>query len=194
MGGSSSQQHTDPVMSSINAFSVEELYMPEFLDSFQENTGYWQEPNPHESPVKQVATLPPKKKKLARARQKRIIQNDDAPRWITWKTEEETMLAGWVAKILKIASMVKRGSKMAFSVRLMVTEMTAQEKEQREAFLEIKRRDVECCELEIAAKEYRQQQKDIRFYLQPYDHLTGDQRMAMNEVMEKIKVKYNLQY
>ncbi|GJX33890.1 glutathione S-transferase T3-like protein [Tanacetum coccineum] len=58
--------------------------------------------------------------------------------------------------------------------RLMVTEMTAAEKEQREAFIEIKRRKVECREREVAATEYQQQQEDIRFYLQPYDHLTGD--------------------
>ncbi|GJY60598.1 hypothetical protein Tco_0461255 [Tanacetum coccineum] len=38
---------------------------------------------------------------------------------------------------------------------LMVTEMTIQEKKQREAFLEIKRREVECREQEIAAQEYR---------------------------------------
>ncbi|GJU13347.1 hypothetical protein Tco_1135743 [Tanacetum coccineum] len=49
--------------------------------------------------------------------------------------------------------------------RLMVTEMTAPEKEEHLAFLEIKRREVE--------------QQDMRFYLQPYDHLTGDQRNAM---------------
>ncbi|GKD40423.1 hypothetical protein Tco_1260630 [Tanacetum coccineum] len=78
--------------------------------------------------------------------------------------------------------------------RLMVTEMTAQEKEQHEAFLEIKRREVKCREREIAAQEYRQQQEYIRFYLQPYDHLTGDQRMSMDEAREKIKAKYNLQY
>ncbi|GKA84605.1 putative reverse transcriptase domain-containing protein [Tanacetum coccineum] len=50
--------------------------------------------------------------------------------------------------------------------RLMVTEMGAQEKEERLAFLEIKRREVECREREI-------EQQDMRFYLQPYDHLTG---------------------
>ncbi|GJZ05311.1 ABC transporter B family member 15-like protein [Tanacetum coccineum] len=49
--------------------------------------------------------------------------------------------------------------------RLMVTEMTAQEKEQREAFLEIKRREVECRKREIAAQEYRQRQEDIRLYV-----------------------------
>ncbi|GJS82078.1 hypothetical protein Tco_0748619 [Tanacetum coccineum] len=69
--------------------------------------------------------------------------------------------------------------------RLMVTEMTAQEKEERLAFIEIKRREVEYHEREVAAQEYRAQQEDIRFYLQPYDQ---------GEVMAKIKAKYNLQY
>nr|GEU79047.1 hypothetical protein [Tanacetum cinerariifolium] len=78
--------------------------------------------------------------------------------------------------------------------RLMVTEMTTHEKEERLAFIKIKRREVECREREVAAQEYRARQKDIRFYLQPYDHLTGDQRMAMNEAWAAIKAKYNLQY
>ncbi|GKC60850.1 putative reverse transcriptase domain-containing protein [Tanacetum coccineum] len=55
------------------------------------------------------------------------------------------------------------------------------------AFLEIKKREVECREREI-------EQQDMRFYLQPYDHLTGDQRNAMEEIKAKIKAKYNLQY
>ncbi|GKC68213.1 hypothetical protein Tco_1100811 [Tanacetum coccineum] len=38
---------------------------------------------------------------------------------------------------------------------LMVTKMTIQEKKQRETFLEIKRREVECREQEIATQEYR---------------------------------------
>ncbi|GKF67694.1 hypothetical protein Tco_0197373, partial [Tanacetum coccineum] len=42
--------------------------------------------------------------------------------------------------------------------RLMVTEMTAQEKKQRDAILEIKRRDVGCRERELANEEYRQRQ------------------------------------
>ncbi|GJY46046.1 hypothetical protein Tco_0435109, partial [Tanacetum coccineum] len=78
--------------------------------------------------------------------------------------------------------------------RLMVTEMTAQEKEERLAFIKIKRREVECREREVAAQEYRARQEDIRFYLQPYDHLTGDHRMAMDEARATIKAKYNLQY
>ncbi|GKD41430.1 hypothetical protein Tco_1261637 [Tanacetum coccineum] len=89
----------------------------------------------------------------------------------------------------------KKGSKASGSstmnedalARLMVTEMTAQEKEERLAFLEIKKREVECHEREI-------EQQDMRFYLQPYDHLTGDQRNAMDEIKAKIKAKYNLQY
>nr|GEY05385.1 RNA-directed DNA polymerase, eukaryota [Tanacetum cinerariifolium] len=57
--------------------------------------------------------------------------------------------------------------------RLMVTEMIAHEKQESLAFLDIKRREVECREQEI-------EQQDMRFYLQPYDHLTGDQRKAMD--------------
>nr|GEZ80829.1 hypothetical protein [Tanacetum cinerariifolium] len=48
----------------------------------------------------------------------------------------------------------------------MASEMTALEKEERLAFLEIKRGEVECREREIELQ-------DMRFYLQPYDHLTG---------------------
>nr|GEW24007.1 hypothetical protein [Tanacetum cinerariifolium] len=58
---------------------------------------------------------------------------------------------------------------------------------QRLAFLEIKRREVECRERDI-------EQQDMRFYLQLYDHLTKDQRNAMDERRAKIKAKYNLQY
>nr|GEW01577.1 hypothetical protein [Tanacetum cinerariifolium] len=71
--------------------------------------------------------------------------------------------------------------------RLLVTEMCAQEKEERLAFLEIKMRKVECREREL-------EQQDMRFYPQPYDHLVGDQRKAMDEVRAKIKAKYNLRY
>nr|GEX28860.1 hypothetical protein [Tanacetum cinerariifolium] len=66
--------------------------------------------------------------------------------------------------------------------RLMVTEMTAQEKQERLAFLDIKRREVECREQEI-------EQQDMRLYLQPYDHLTGDQLKAMDVVRARINAK-----
>ncbi|GJZ02756.1 hypothetical protein Tco_0520717 [Tanacetum coccineum] len=89
----------------------------------------------------------------------------------------------------------KKGSKASGSsivnedalARLMVTEMITQEKEERLAFLEIKRREVECHERDI-------EQQDMMFYLQPYDHLIGDQRNAMEETRANIKAKYNLQY
>ncbi|GKD46870.1 hypothetical protein Tco_1271515 [Tanacetum coccineum] len=54
--------------------------------------------------------------------------------------------------------------------------------------------EVECREREVAATKYRQQQKDIRFYLHSYDHLTRGQRMAKDEAKAKIKAKYKLQY
>ncbi|GJW38532.1 hypothetical protein Tco_0064377 [Tanacetum coccineum] len=238
MGGSSSQPRTDPTLSPINVIPVEELYMPEFSNSLQDNTGYWQAPNPHEYPVEQVATSPTKKKKATRNRQKRTIESDDASWKIPWTTKEEIALAkGWLAisenskngntrrqasfwceALQYIKSKTQqydrrtkfddqktgtkrklwrknKGSKSAGSsnvnedalARLMVTEMTAHEKEERLAFLDIKRREVECREREI-------EQQDMRFYLQPYDHLTGDQRKAMDEIRAKIKAKYNLQY
>ncbi|GKC91284.1 gamma-glutamyltranspeptidase 1 [Tanacetum coccineum] len=88
----------------------------------------------------------------------------------------------------------KKGSKSSASssvnedalARLMVTEMGAQEKEERLAFLDIKMREVECREQEI-------EQQDMRFYLQPYDHLVGDQRKAMDEIRAKIKANGDLQ-
>ncbi|GKF57722.1 hypothetical protein Tco_0171259 [Tanacetum coccineum] len=117
MGGSSSQPRTDPAMSLINAFLVEDLYTLEFSESLQENTGYWQEPNPHESPVEQVTTSPTQNKKPTRNLQKRPIQSDDAPRQIAWTTKEEIALCkGWVA----IFENIKHGNarkKGAFGVR-----------------------------------------------------------------------------
>ncbi|GKG31566.1 hypothetical protein Tco_0426516 [Tanacetum coccineum] len=88
MGGSSSQPRTDPPLSPINAFSLGDLYTPQLSDSFQENTGYWQQPNPDDSPVEQVATSPTKKKKATRNRQKRVTQTEPAPRQTAWTTDE----------------------------------------------------------------------------------------------------------
>ncbi|GJT75677.1 hypothetical protein Tco_1042402 [Tanacetum coccineum] len=157
MGGSSSQPRTNPAMSPINAFTVENLYTPEFSESLQENIGYLQKPNPHKYPVEQVAISPTKKKKSTRNRQKRTIQSDDAPRQITWTTEEEIALAKATTIKMRCRKNAKRpkgmdkaraarknkGLKASGSstindnalARLMVTEMTAAEKEQREAFL-----------------------------------------------------------
>nr|GEX33399.1 putative reverse transcriptase domain-containing protein [Tanacetum cinerariifolium] len=66
--------------------------------SLQENTGFWQAPNPYEVSVEQVATSPTKKKHATRNRQKKTIQSDDAPRQTPWTTEEEIALCkGWLA-------------------------------------------------------------------------------------------------
>ncbi|GKA16102.1 hypothetical protein Tco_0695849 [Tanacetum coccineum] len=71
MGGSSSQPCTDRVHSPINAFSLKELYTPDFSESLQENTSFWQAPNPYEVPVEQVATSPTNKKKATHNCKKR---------------------------------------------------------------------------------------------------------------------------
>ncbi|GJS70609.1 glutathione S-transferase T3-like protein [Tanacetum coccineum] len=100
------------------------------------------------------------------------------------------------------AAVKNKGSKASGSstmnddalARLVVNEMTVVEVEQHESFIDLKRRDVECREREIAASEYRAQQEDMKLYLQPYDHLTGDQRLAWDEIRTKIKAKYNLQF
>nr|GEV86393.1 zinc finger, CCHC-type [Tanacetum cinerariifolium] len=191
MGGSSSQPRTKPAMSLINAFLVEELYTPEFLDSFHENTGYWQQPSPHEYPVEQVATSPTKKK-ATRYRQKRTIESDDAPRQTAWTTKEEITLAKGseggskrhkssssssfnTEDKARAAERKNKGSKSAGSsnvnedalARLMVTEMTAHEKEERLAFLDIKRKEVECLKREL-------KQQDIR---------DGFQKMAKEDAL-----------
>nr|GEY21883.1 hypothetical protein [Tanacetum cinerariifolium] len=51
MGGSSSQRPKYPLMPPIHAFPVEEMYTPQFSDTFKENTSYSQELNREESPI-----------------------------------------------------------------------------------------------------------------------------------------------
>nr|GEY31440.1 hypothetical protein [Tanacetum cinerariifolium] len=216
----------------IHAFSFEEMYTPEFSDSFQQNTGSFQELAREDSPVEVVVTSPSKTKKPTRARQKRTIQSDDAPQqiakqesgaseedyfemalmdyqaeikatfkyrhcWEIFKNSPEWMKTRYAAK--KKGS---RGSRASGSssmndialARLMVTEMISQEKKQREAFLEIKRREVECRERELRNQKYKKRQDDIRFYLLLYDHLTRDAQLAMKELRAEIKAKYELPY
>ncbi|GJZ96342.1 hypothetical protein Tco_0668676 [Tanacetum coccineum] len=234
MGGSSSQPRTDRVHSPINAFSLEDLYTPAFSDSFQENTAYWQETNPYEVPVEQVATSPTKKKKLkntsnlkikprtrvtrgskvafglrfcrtSRAKHSSIDVEQSGKASINLNTNvgdndedevQETQRPQGRDKAKGAGK--KKGSKSSASAsassnvnedalaRLMVTEMTAQEKQERLAFLDIKWREAECLEQEI-------EQQDTRLYLQQYNHLTGDQRKAMDAVKARIKAKYNLE-
>ncbi|GKG53045.1 hypothetical protein Tco_0552313, partial [Tanacetum coccineum] len=65
-------------------------------------------------------------------------------------------------------------------------------KEQRLTFLKIKMRDVECRERELAMHEYRKRQEDIMFYMQPYDHLTGDALAHMEASRGRRKHKATL--
>nr|GEV61795.1 hypothetical protein [Tanacetum cinerariifolium]GEY46930.1 hypothetical protein [Tanacetum cinerariifolium] len=211
MGGSSSQPRTDQVHSPINAFSLEDLYTLDFSDPLQDNTGYWQPPNPYEASAEQVATSPTKKKKATRSEESSKRHKSTGSSSFNTKSGEASInlnsnvgdndeddvqeIRRLVGRDKAKAAGKKKGSKSSASssvngdalARLMVTEMGAQEKEERLTFLEIKRRDVECREREL-------KQQDIRFYLQPYDHLVGDHRKAMDEIRAKIKAKYNLQY
>ncbi|GJS99637.1 reverse transcriptase domain-containing protein [Tanacetum coccineum] len=271
MGGSSSQPRTDPPLSPINAFLLGDLYTPQLSDSIQENTSYWQEPNPDDCPVEQVATSPTKKKKATRNRQKRSGAGDED--YIQkamihyqaecglpfkfrhcWEVLKDSLKFQEIAfpnfnqgsqgsskrhkssgsssfnaesgdasinlnntvndkdDVQEIrrpegrdkakAAAKNKGSKASGSStmnddaldRLMVTEMTAAEVAQREKFMELKMREVECREREIAAAEYQAQQEDMRLYLRPYEYLSGEQRLVMDAIRAQIKVKYNLQF
>ncbi|GJZ96650.1 hypothetical protein Tco_0668984 [Tanacetum coccineum] len=72
--------------------------------------------------------------------------------------------------------------------RLMVPEL-AMKKKERLAFLEIRRRKVKIRERELAMQEYKQCQKDIMFYVQPYNHLTRDTLKQIVEIRVGIKEK-----
>nr|GEY65037.1 hypothetical protein [Tanacetum cinerariifolium] len=199
-------------MSPINAFSVEELYSPQFSDSFQENTGYWHEPSPHESPVEQkeqelskFATESQGGSKRHKSSGSSSFNTESGDVSINLNTnagdndkDEVQEIRRTIGRDNARAARKNKGSKASGSssmnddalARLMVTEMTAQEKEERLVFIEINGREVECREREVAVPGYRARQKDIRFYLQLYDHLTGDQRMAMDKSRVAIKAKY----
>ncbi|GJT67041.1 RNA-directed DNA polymerase, eukaryota, reverse transcriptase zinc-binding domain protein [Tanacetum coccineum] len=43
-------------------------------------------------------------------------------------------------------------------------------------------------------EEYKQRQEDIRFYMEPYDHLTGDALIHMEALRAEIKAKWNLPF
>nr|GEU54786.1 hypothetical protein [Tanacetum cinerariifolium] len=232
-------------MTTINAFPVEKLYSPQFSDSFQANTGYWQEPNPHESPVEQVLTSSTKTKKPTRSRQRgrfKAIMHPGRLRGqlrntLCWlkvglpflKTSRKESGAGDEDYINRAMIHYQIEIRLPFKYRhcwdvlkdclkwkeIALPKFTT-ESEGVEV-REIRRRgskdkaraagknkgskasgsstmnDDALARLMIPAQEYRQQQEDIRFYLQPYDHLTGEQ-MAMDEAKAKIKAKFNLQY
>ncbi|GKD71714.1 hypothetical protein Tco_1325804 [Tanacetum coccineum] len=79
MVGSSSQPNTKQRISHIHAFFIEDMYLPELSDSFQ-HTGSFQETVHEDSPVEVAAPPPNSKSKPTRGHQKRMVQNEDAPR------------------------------------------------------------------------------------------------------------------
>ncbi|GJT38790.1 retrovirus-related pol polyprotein from transposon TNT 1-94 [Tanacetum coccineum] len=78
--------------------------------------------------------------------------------------------------------------------RLMVSELATQtasiiamKKEECNVYMEIKMKEVDLREREIEMQAYRQRQEDMRFYMQPYDHLTMTQLARMEAMRAEIK-------
>ncbi|GKE14115.1 hypothetical protein Tco_1421692 [Tanacetum coccineum] len=194
MGSSSSQRRTDPPMSLIHAFPVEEMYMPQFSDYFQENTSYSQEPNREESLVEALATSPPKTKKPTRARQKRMIQSDDAPRkldfgvrfWRTWKVKQNNTVieqsGGGSKRYKSYGSSTFNTESGVASINLNTNVGDNDEDEGQEIRRQMGR---------DKARDAAKKRESIGI---PYDHLTKEQRMAMKEARAEIKAKYKLPY
>ncbi|GJV28486.1 uncharacterized mitochondrial protein-like protein [Tanacetum coccineum] len=80
-------------MSPIHTFPIEDMYTPRFSDSFQLIDSF-QETAHEDSPVEVAAPQP--KSKPTRGRQKRMVQNEDAPWQTTWTNEEEMLCKGRV--------------------------------------------------------------------------------------------------
>nr|GEW98047.1 hypothetical protein [Tanacetum cinerariifolium] len=78
---------------------------------------------------------------------------------------------------------------MVFELVMHNERATEMKKEEHLAFLEIKRKEVKCRERELVMQEYRQRQEDIRFYMQPYDHLTGNALAHMKALRAEIKAR-----
>ncbi|GJX33430.1 hypothetical protein Tco_0243285 [Tanacetum coccineum] len=94
MGCSSSQPHMKQPMSPIHSFSTEDMYSPQYSNSFQ-YTASFQHTACENSAVEVAAPL--QKSKPTRGRQKRTAQKEDAPRSTAWTNEEEIKLCkGWV--------------------------------------------------------------------------------------------------
>ncbi|GKB01129.1 hypothetical protein Tco_0829173 [Tanacetum coccineum] len=83
MDGSSSQPYTKQLVSPIHSFPTEDVYEPQYSDSFQQTA--------REDSLVEVAA-PPLKSKLTRGRQKRMTQNEEEPRCTAWTNEEEIAL------------------------------------------------------------------------------------------------------
>ncbi|GJS12230.1 hypothetical protein Tco_0369026, partial [Tanacetum coccineum] len=76
----------------------------------------WQETNGEESLIEAVETSPPKTKKPTRARQKRMIQSDDAPDRLHGHIRKKLRWLKFRLMFPIIAGLVTRGRKLDFGV------------------------------------------------------------------------------
>ncbi|GKB60702.1 hypothetical protein Tco_0916888, partial [Tanacetum coccineum] len=91
-------------MSPIRIFPTEGMYEPQYLDYFQ-HTASLKHTASEDSPV-EVAT-PPLKSKPTRGRQKRMAQNENAPRKTAWTNEEEIALCKGLVHVSENSSKVR---------------------------------------------------------------------------------------
>nr|GEW24328.1 hypothetical protein [Tanacetum cinerariifolium] len=186
MGGSSTQRRTDPPMSSIHSFSIEEMYTPQFSDSVI-----------FKNPI--VKNLPLKQSRPHHRRRRSRLEHTKRGRFKT--AMHPVRLRGHMRKKLCCVKVGLTFSKIAclfvqqrvWEARINLNTNVGDDDE--DEVQEI-RRPIGRDKARDAAKkkEYRQRHDDIRFYLQPCDHLTGDARLAMEELREEINAKYDLPY
>ncbi|GKC73473.1 hypothetical protein Tco_1119356 [Tanacetum coccineum] len=230
MGGSSSQRRTDPPMSLIHAFPIEDIrvgntrkdagFWCEILKYMESRTKPLQESGASNEDyyARELVEYGAETETTFKLRHcSKRYKSSGSSSFKTESGEASINLNGNVGddeedEVREIRRPIRRdkakyaakkkGSRASGSssmndealARLVVTEMANQEKEERLAFLEIKKREVECRERDVANQEYRQCQEDIRFYLQPYDHLVRDARAVMESLRAEIKAKYNFPY
>ncbi|GKD79352.1 hypothetical protein Tco_1341973 [Tanacetum coccineum] len=183
MSGLSSQPHTEQPMSPIHAFLIEDMYLPEFLDPFQ-HTGSF----PHTAREEIGAGDEDYyNKALINCEAEHGMQFtfrhcweynlnvDDGDDEEDEVKELQRPLGKDKAKHLKKIGLRSSGSSSNMNnetlARLMVSELAMHTK-----------------------REDRQPQEEIRFYMQPYDHLTGDALAHMEAPRAKINVRCNLPY
>ncbi|GJY13397.1 pantothenate kinase 2 isoform X1 [Tanacetum coccineum] len=199
------------------------------------------------------------KPKPTRGRQKRMVQNEEAPRQIAWTTEEEIALlhgkpkksctlvnVKWNTRtqmwsVCEVNGHFMRGERRGAGdedyfnmtllgyeadTRVYLGKVAARDtrhlglvcsttnfwkaRDKAKGYMKKKwprssgsssmnddalaRLMAECHDRELAIHESIQRQEDMRFYMQSYDHLTGDALTAMKALMAEIKAKYNLLY
>ena len=100
------------------------------------------------------------------------------------------------AKALKKKGVSKSGSSANDEAlaKMMISEMAQQterdnelKRKERAEWMAIKRKEVE-------VNEYKSKQQDLMFYMQPYEHLTGEARKAVDEVRAGMKAKWGFNF